>query len=287
MKTAIRISTVIMAATALSGCQSFNDLFSFKQTRVEQPVATAAVFGSEELEQGRAALRAGHPARAIELFRLAALNETVAPDAFNGMAVAYTKLGRADLAERYFKTAMTLDSSNPRYAANLARFYGSELGQSQRALAMRDAEAQELLAQAEQAALQEGLMEAQSEDVQLGSVRLENAKPVSVTRSDDRELKLVTNTSVTENSENLASVSTRQKATKGGQTSVADALEQATATAVAKKRNPTVISLLGIGSQNSARPARISVAKPGSQGSTRPRPRSYPVRIELTRSQNR
>ena len=283
MKTAIRISTVIMAATALSGCQSFNDLFSFKQTRVEQPVATAAVFGSEELEQGRAALRAGHPARAIELFRLAALNETVAPDAFNGMAVAYTKLGRADLAERYFKTAMTLDSSNPRYAANLARFYGSELGQSQRALAMRDAEAQELLAQAEQAALQEGLMEAQSEDVQLGSVRLENAKPVSVTRSDKRELKLVTNASDGQSTNNLASVSARKK----GQISIEDALEQATETAVTKKRNPTVISMLGIGSQNSARPARISVAKPGSQGTTRPRPRSYPVRIELTPSQNR
>ncbi len=286
MKSALRITTLVMAATALSGCQGFNELFSFKQSRAEVPVATASVFGAEELEQGRAALKAGYPARAIDLFRLAALNEEVAPDAFNGMAVAYTKLGRADLAERYFNTAITLDSSNPKYAANLARFYDSPLGQSQRALAMRNAEAKASLALAEKAAVSQGLIDAPVPVRKIGSVTLETPTPLRVTRTDRRELKLATSRSVAENGSNLAAVSSRSSAKKAP-SAIEDAVEEATAQAVSKKRNPTVISLLGIGTENASRPARISVAKPGSQGATRPRLRSYPVRVKLSRKPNR
>lgn len=282
MKTAIRITTLVMAATALAGCQSFNDFFAFKQKRVEQPVSTASVFGSEELEQGRMALKAGYPARAIEQFRLAALNEEVAPDAFNGMAVAYARLGRADLAERYFKTAMTLDSSNVRFAANLANFYDSPLGQSQRALAMREAEAAEMLAATEKAAISEGLLEAPAPVTRIGAITLENAKPLEVTRGLNRELKLATSTSVAESGGNLAAVSSRKSAPAKTATPVTQALEQATADAVAKKRNPTVISLLGIGQQVDGPAARITLTKPGSQGATRPRTRSYPIRVKLT-----
>ncbi|WP_394727335.1 tetratricopeptide repeat protein [Altererythrobacter sp. GH1-8] len=287
MKTAYRITTVVLAATALSGCQSISNFFSFKQTRAEQPVATAAVFGSEELEKGRAALSAGYPARAIELFRLAALNEEVAADAFNGMAVAYARLGRADLAERYFKTAMTIDSSNPRYAANLANFYDSPLGQSQRALAMRDAESARMLAQAEQAALSEGLLDAPAPSQRMGAITLETARPLAVTRKANRELAVATNASVAESGDNLASVSTRERSANRNQSLVSSAVEAATADAVSKKRNPTVISLVGAGNHQASAPARISLSKPGSQGVTRPRARSYPVRVELTKTPNR
>ncbi|XUU59831.1 hypothetical protein ACRAQ6_09645 [Erythrobacter sp. HA6-11] len=287
MKTAFRITTIALAATALSGCQGFNELFSFKQTRAETPVATAAVFGADELEQGRAALKAGHVARALDLFRLAALNEETAPAAFNGMAVAYTKLGRADLAERYFNTAITLDSSNPKFAANLARFYGSDLGQSQRALAMREAETKAKLASAEKAALSQGLLDQTASERRLGAVTIETAKPLAVTRTDRRELKLATSSSVAENGNSLAAVSSRKTSAKGSVSDVDAAVENATADAVTKKRNPTVISMLGIGRETTGRPARISVSKPGSQGATRPRARNYPVRVELTRRPNR
>ncbi|NVE94186.1 tetratricopeptide repeat protein [Altererythrobacter lutimaris] len=287
MKTAFRITTIALAATALSGCQGFNELFSFKQTRAETPVAMASVFGMEELEQGRAALKAGHVARAIDLFRLAAMNEETAPAAFNGMAVAYTKLGRADLAERYFNTAITLDSSNAKFAANLARFYSSDLGQSQRALAMREAEAKAKLASAEKAAVSQGLLNQTASERRLGAVTIETAKPLAVTRTDRRELMLATSSSVAENGGNLAAVSSRKTSAKGSGSDVEAAVEDATANAVTKKRNPTVISMLGIGRETTGRPARISVAKPGSQGVTRPRARNYPVRVELTRRPNR
>lgn len=284
MNTVLRVSTLVLAATALSGCQSISNFFSFKQSRAEQPAEMASLFGAEELEKGRAALKAGHPARAIKLFRLAATDETSAADAFNGMAVAYSRLGRADLAERYFKTAMTLDSSNPRFAANLARFYESPLGQSSRALAMREAETAKMLASAEKAAVSEDLASAPIPAKRLGAVTIETAKPLSVTRKDRRELKIATSTSVAKAGENLAVVSSRSSSAKP---SVDDAVEQATQTAVSRKRSPTVITLLGMGSEKVSRPARISIAKPGSLGATRPRARSYPIRVRLSQNPNR
>src|SRR3546814_13341744 len=93
-------------------------------------------------------LRAGHPANAIQQFRLAALDPGSAAEAFNGLGVAYAKLGRADLAERYFKMALSMDGTNPRFAANLDRFYNSPLGNSSRALAMRAKENEEEIGRA-------------------------------------------------------------------------------------------------------------------------------------------
>src|SRR3546814_9961813 len=71
-----------------------------------------------------------------------------AAEAYNGLGVAYAKLGRADLAERYFKMALSMDGTNPRFAANLDRFYNSPLGNSSRALAMRAKENEEEIGRA-------------------------------------------------------------------------------------------------------------------------------------------
>ncbi len=284
MKRATHLATLVLAATALSGCQSISNFFAFNKGRAEAPLATNAVFGAEELENGRAALRAGYPARAIEQFRLAALNEEVSADAFNGMAVAYTKLGRADLAERYFKMAVTIDSSNPRYAANLARFYGSDLGQSQRALAMREAEAKAVLAKAEKAAVSQGLLEEPAPVQRIGSVTIEPAKPLSITRAPNRELRVATSRSVVENADSLAEVSARRTAETLTQDALAATDEEESAKAIVRKRRPTVISMLGLGGEVRNKSVRIHVSKPGSQVATRPRARTYPVRITLNKA---
>src|SRR3546814_14347739 len=105
-------------------------------------------------------LRAGHPANAIQQFRLAALDPGSAAEAFNGLGVAYARLGRADLAERYFRMALSMDGANPRFAANLERFYNSPLANSSRALAMREQEAEAAVARVADAAQQQGLLEA-------------------------------------------------------------------------------------------------------------------------------
>lgn len=282
MKTATRIATVALAAAALSGCQSISDFFAFKgKDRSQAPTATAAVFGSEELEQGRLALKAGYPARAIELFRLAALNEEVAPDAFNGLGVAYAKLGRADLAERYFKTALTLDSSNPRYAANLARFYESPLGQSKRALAMREAEAAATLARAADAAEAEGLLDAGDDAAQSAALSAGDISAVTVSRGGNRELRLTTSPNAAQSAGALPSVSARQAKKESASDSLSLAVEDATAKAAVKKRRQAEIRLTGAGSENPEMRVRIGVMKPGSQGATRPRARVYPVRVAL------
>lgn len=111
--------------TLLTGCQS---IFGHHAARLDvRPVgeaqnsATAAI----ALEKGRQSLTQGEVASAIVAFRTASLDPATAAPAHNGLAVAYALLGRGDLAERYFEQAIAEDSSDQRFAANLARFYRS------------------------------------------------------------------------------------------------------------------------------------------------------------------
>src|SRR3546814_1026109 len=102
VKNMLRGASCIAVAISLSGCQSFISALGFgPKDGPRRAEASAPIFGSEELEKGRTALRAGYPANAIQQFRMAALNPDSAPEAYNGLGVAYARLGRADLAERY------------------------------------------------------------------------------------------------------------------------------------------------------------------------------------------
>lgn len=283
MNKAIRVSTCVLAALTLSGCQGFLHSFAFnkKAERVEAP---AAVFGQEELEQGRLALKSGHPARAIQQFRMAALNQETAPDAFNGLGVAYAKLGRADLAERYFKAAVTMDSSNPKFAANLDKFYRSPLGTSAMALAMRQKEAAAQLAAAEKAAKEQGLLEQEVAVERRGAVTLE--KPaVTLARTSNRELRIATRSPGAEagDRQTLPTVAIRNPTPAKDE----EAIEQAADTAEdkpAKKAAPPRISMLGMTASSDSYPVRIRLAKPDSSGAKQLRSRSYPVRIPLGRT---
>lgn len=83
-----------------------------------------ANFGSEQLELGRTALKEGHTVAAIDAFMIAKSFEREAPAAYNGLAVAYSRLGREDLAERFFQEAVARAPDDTRFRANLATFYG-------------------------------------------------------------------------------------------------------------------------------------------------------------------
>lgn len=194
----LKAAGCIAVALSLSGCQSFVSALGFgPRDAAKRAEAHAPIFGSDELERGRAALRAGYPANAIQQFRLAALDPASAAEAFNGLGVAYARLERADLAERYFKMALDLDGTNRRFAANLDRFYNSPLGTSSRALAMRDKEAGQAVAQlagiAQQASIaqQQGLLETASEvqPERRGAVTLERPA-VRIVRAAGREILL-------------------------------------------------------------------------------------------------
>jgi hypothetical protein len=70
-------------------------------------------------------LMRGEVGSAIASFRVAAQTAEFAAPAHNGLGAAYAMIGRGDLAERYFYQAIAEDPNEPKYAANLSRYYKS------------------------------------------------------------------------------------------------------------------------------------------------------------------
>ena len=113
---------LLTSAFALGGCQIF------KPSGVHAGSSAHATRASEQLsatDQGRDHLRAGRYGLAIESFeRALAFGERPAP-AYNGLGVAYAKLGRPELAYRFFRKAAMSDPDNPVYSRNLASLMDS------------------------------------------------------------------------------------------------------------------------------------------------------------------
>lgn len=117
--------SIAVTAFMLSGCQALG----IGQNKLARASADPAVvaqpidLGAEQLAAGREALAAGRTMDAIEAFMLAKAFPEQMPAAYNGLAVAFSRLGRTDLTERYFLTAVALAPDQDRYRANLAMFY--------------------------------------------------------------------------------------------------------------------------------------------------------------------
>ena len=129
MKTATALALVALA-TSLGGCKSFVQAFDFSRHSSAPPYA----IGEADLEEGKTHLRAGRVGSALSPLHRAALNPGTSGEALNALGVAYAKLGRADLAERFFIAATKVDTDNERFAANLVRFYRSDLANDARLL---------------------------------------------------------------------------------------------------------------------------------------------------------
>jgi len=118
---------LLAAAVPLASCSSLFGSHSFASKMPEiRPTAIMAEAGSTPAtDAGRKELDANRPGAAIEAFQKAlATGEPVAP-AVNGLGVAYARLGRFDLAQRFFEQAAAADPANPRYADNLTRLMRS------------------------------------------------------------------------------------------------------------------------------------------------------------------
>ncbi len=137
MRSLPRILVLATALTALSGCQSF-PLTSWMFKRSDRGAPQIALsYDSGSLAEGRAALQNGKPFEAIGPLRVALLDAGTRAPASNALGVAYAQLGREDLAEQYFKSAIAADPSDERFVANLLRLQHAVLARQAQSNAAR------------------------------------------------------------------------------------------------------------------------------------------------------
>lgn len=143
MRFRTKVLIAAMCTAALPGCQS---LFSNQGQVAQASLSDVDMQGyfAQRLAEGRAHLLANRPGAAVVAFRQASYGATVRARALNGMAIAYDRLGRADLAQQYFMAAMNLEPENPSFAANFLRF-NQNLATARQVDAVAAAQAEALL----------------------------------------------------------------------------------------------------------------------------------------------
>ena len=123
MKHKIVASLAIVAV--LSACSPVN--FGSKHSNSVSSVDMSDYFATR-LAVGKQHLAQNRPTKAIDAFRQASYDQRHAADAYNGMAVAYTMLGRDDVAHRLFERAIEANPMDQRYVRNLARLNSKPSG---------------------------------------------------------------------------------------------------------------------------------------------------------------
>lgn len=123
-------ASILAMSVLLGGCQLLG-IGGQRTARADSAAVRAEPgdIGAAQLAEGRRLLKAGHTADAIESFMLAKAFPEHMPAAYNGLAVAYSRLGRTDLTERFFLTAVALAPQDDRYRSNLAVFYAQNPAQ--------------------------------------------------------------------------------------------------------------------------------------------------------------
>mgnify|MGYP003633587203 CR=1 FL=1 len=111
---------VAFASVGVAACSTLG-----ARTDVRPISSSTEMLGSVDLEgalqKGREQMRAGRYGLALTQFRNAAVLDPSSAAAQNGLAVAYTAIGRQDLAQRYFARAIELAPQNLAYRRNYAR----------------------------------------------------------------------------------------------------------------------------------------------------------------------
>lgn len=121
MRKIANIAGIVLVAATLGGCQS---VFGSNSASVDPSTIDMGDYFESRLAMGKLHLEANRPTRAITAFRQASYDPRYAGEAFNGMAIAYDRIDRPDLAQRYFARAVAAAPKDERFARNLARLEG-------------------------------------------------------------------------------------------------------------------------------------------------------------------
>ncbi|WP_120077073.1 tetratricopeptide repeat protein [Aurantiacibacter odishensis] len=120
-----KIGVVAVTGILLSGCSLFRGHESAAlNANIHAQQATAEAIAEIELEVGRKNLAEGNLATAARYLASARTNPLTRADATNALGVVYVRLGRLDVAQRYFREALEVEPDNARFATNLARVEG-------------------------------------------------------------------------------------------------------------------------------------------------------------------
>ena len=117
----LRNSFALVGVSVLCGCQFLGNLHLTHNSR-SNGAAThmAVIIDASFTQEGRDHLRGNRNGMAIDAFNRALGTGEDPAAAYNGLGVAYARIGRPDLAYRFFKKAVMSDPSTPAYAHNLA-----------------------------------------------------------------------------------------------------------------------------------------------------------------------
>ncbi len=120
MNTKAILLTGLCTVLGASGCQSIGH--QNRNLAIQAGLAPTQQLSLAELQlaRGRAYLDSELTTLAIGQFRLAEQDPQTTAAASNGLGVAYARLGRHDLAERYFSQAVAAEPGSERYVRNLA-----------------------------------------------------------------------------------------------------------------------------------------------------------------------
>src|SRR5215510_16417117 len=113
-----RIGPLLMSTVLVAGCAGVatnTESLSVLLQRSGQSQAKLSAY-----EQGKRHLQFKSPGLAVAAFEEALKEHPDSVPALNGLAVAYDRLGRADVAQRYLDRALTLDPESPVTLNNLA-----------------------------------------------------------------------------------------------------------------------------------------------------------------------
>jgi tetratricopeptide (TPR) repeat protein len=115
VKRLLLMAAVLWVPVFLNGCESGSG--QDVRSLLEKAGQGAS---SSDYDRGKRELAAGDYGLAIEAFAAEVARDPKSIRALNGEAIAYDKLGRSDVAERFFQAALAVDQNSPETLNNLA-----------------------------------------------------------------------------------------------------------------------------------------------------------------------